>query len=178
MCVITVKKAGADLPKKNILKQAAVYNPHGFGFCTPTKTYKTLSFNKFENKLKTVKKDEPCIIHLRYATKGSVKLANCHPFKENKIKFAHNGHLNIETQNDMTDSETFFKGNLMKIIDKHGYNSDNLEKFIYEKGGYSKFALMKGKNIRMFGNYENFEGCYYSNLRFINNYYYNQLINK
>jgi predicted glutamine amidotransferase len=89
MCVIIVKKQGTDLPARSILERAARYNPHGFGFCTKSRFYKTLNFERFLSELETVRTDEDCVIHFRFATTGSVKTANAHPFKRDDVLFAH-----------------------------------------------------------------------------------------
>ena len=161
------------MPAPAILERAAGFNPHGFGFCTPQKTYKTLSFEAFMKNIRKVHESEPCIIHFRYATTGSVRRANCHPFKAGDIRFAHNGVLHIETKNDMTDSETFFKNNVMPVVNKYGFGSAMLQTFMAGHAGYSKFAMMKNDKISLYGNFEQLDGCYYSNLRFLNYYYIN-----
>ncbi|MCL1937610.1 MAG: class II glutamine amidotransferase [Candidatus Azobacteroides sp.] len=172
MCVIIVKPSGIKLPNEKILNQAALHNPHGFGFCTAERIYKTLFFDLFMKEIRKADKNEPCIIHFRYATTGSVKRANCHPFKNGNISFAHNGVLNVETKNDMTDSETFFKDIAMKAINKYGYNSRTFDDIMIKNMGFSKFALMSGRKIKLFGNFTEYsDGCYYSNLNFLNRYY-------
>jgi hypothetical protein len=171
MCVIIVKPGGAILPQNSILERAAIYNPHGFGFCTPNKLYKTLSFEAFMKTVSKIKENEPCIIHFRYATTGSVKRANCHPFRADGIFFAHNGVLNIATKNDMTDSETFFQKDVMPVINHYGYGSAILQVYMNVRAEYSKFAMLKGNEISMYGEYQKIGGCYYSNTRFLNYYY-------
>jgi predicted glutamine amidotransferase len=171
MCVIIVKKRGCNLPSNLILERAMMYNPHGFGFCTKNRLFKTLDFDIFMSELEKVCKSEDCIIHFRYATTGSVKRANCHPFKRENVYFAHNGALSIETQNDKTDSETFFEQTLYPAIRQHGINSKEVSRVVKQVASYSRFALLQGENVKMFGNFVRYEGCYYSNLRFIN--YYN-----
>ncbi|MCL1932430.1 MAG: class II glutamine amidotransferase [Candidatus Azobacteroides sp.] len=172
MCVIIVKPSGVELPGKKILNQAAVYNPHGFGFCTFKRIYKTLSFDSFMKEISKVDKNEWCIIHFRFATTGSVKRANCHPFKSENICFAHNGVLNIETKNDRTDSETFFDNIVMKAINKYGFDSRALDDIMLKNTGFSKFALMNDKKITLYGDFIEYEdGCYYSNLNFLKRYY-------
>ena len=171
MCVIIVKTAGVKLPETKILNQASIYNPHGFGFCTFKRIYKTLSFDSFMEEIRKVDVNESCIIHFRYATTGSIKRANCHPFKNENICFAHNGVLNIETKNDMTDSETFFNSIVMKAIKKYGFNSSCLNHIMLENAGFSKFALMNDKEIMLYGNFIEYDdGCYYSNLNFLKRY--------
>jgi predicted glutamine amidotransferase len=168
MCVIIVKRKGCNLPSRSILERAMIYNPHGFGFCTKGRLYKTLSFDCFIVELEKVRKSEDCIIHFRYATTGSIKRANCHPFKHSDVYFAHNGVLNIETQNDKTDSETFFEQILYPNICRNGIDSREVSSIMKMESLYSRFALLQGESLKMFGNFARYESCYYSNLRFIN----------
>jgi len=170
MCVIIIKPAGIDLPNSKILNRAGAYNPHGFGFCTNEKLYKTLSFNAFMREARKIGIDDQAIIHFRYATTGSVKRANCHPFEKDNVFFAHNGVLNIETKNDMTDSETFFIKVVLPVIDEYGFNSRTFKKIMYKYAGFSRFAIMKDDTIRLFGNFVEYEGCYYSNTKFLDYY--------
>jgi hypothetical protein len=157
------------MPANKILERAAAFNPDGFGFCTQNKLYKSLSFFDFIKELKKVKMSESCIIHFRYATAGSVKLSNCHPFSSNNVYFAHNGVLRIATRNDMTDSEIFFNEVVLPAIDEYGYGSGELHDALSNCAGLSKFALMNADDgdIMLVGKYERFDGCYYSNLRFL-----------
>ena len=172
MCVIIVKPANAELPSNSILERASIYNPHGFGFCTSERIYKTLSFEAFKKELRKVRLNEQCIIHFRYATTGSVKRANCHPFKDAQtgICFAHNGVLKIAAHNDMTDSETFFK-QLIGVINAYGYNSQEVEYHIEKSIDYSKFAFMNSNKIHLYGDFKKIDGIYYSNTTFLNYYY-------
>jgi len=168
MCVIIVKPQGIDMPDEKLLTRAALFNPHGFGFCTSEILFKTLSINSLITKLKKVEKDEQCIIHLRYATTGSVKTANCHPFKKNGVCFAHNGILDIDTKNDTTDSETFFNNVVMSAIKKYGFDSQAFDDVMFKNAGYSRFAILKSEKIKLYGDFTDYEGCLYSNLRFLN----------
>jgi predicted glutamine amidotransferase len=172
MCVIIVKKQGTDLPARSILERAALYNPHGFGFCTKSRFYKTLNFERFLSELKTVRTDEDCVIHFRFATTGSIKTANAHPFKRDDVLFAHNGVMRIETQNDKTDSETFFERTLYPVICRYGIESKEVSNIMQSVSMYSRFALMQGKILKIFGDFTKYRGCYYSNLHFINNLIY------
>lgn len=167
MCVIIVKKQGVGLPARSILERAARHNPHGFGFCTRNRLYKTLDAERFIKELETVRKDDPCIIHCRLATTGSVKTANAHPFKRGNVFFAHNGILRIDTQNDKTDSETFFEQTLYPAIDRYGINAKEVSDIMRPVALYSRFALMQGDTIRTFGSFTQYEGCAYSNVHFM-----------
>lgn len=84
MCVICYKPKGVEMPPKEILTAMYHANSDGCGFCSPTLSYRGFSFNEFYKKVKKVKKDEPCIIHFRLATHGSIRRANCHPFMTKK----------------------------------------------------------------------------------------------
>lgn len=154
-------------------------NPHGMGFCTPNMYYKDIAnFKVFLNKLRKRKITEPCLIHFRLATHGSIKKTNCHPFYDAKtgVYYAHNGVLDIKPVNDKTDSETAFKKRFLPVIKKYGFQSEELAAEVEQIIGNSKFVFMQCTkndttdtivNVRMFGNFEELDGCLYSNLRFI-----------
>jgi predicted glutamine amidotransferase len=171
MCVIIVKPAGVKMPSKNVLQMAARYNPDGFGFCTENLMYKSLNFISFMKHLSIVDDNMACIIHFRYATTGSIKTSNCHPFMCNDTFFAHNGVLKIEARNDKTDSETFFRQYVMPFIRQ--YSFDSIDRLM-NKFDYNRFAIMKAGKIKLFGNFQKLEGCYYSNLRFLMQFTYDR----
>jgi predicted glutamine amidotransferase len=123
------------------------------------------------SRLSTVNKDENCIIHFRYATHGTVKTENAHPFRQGNVYFAHNGVLPIEADNDMTDSETFFIKTLYPAICNFGINSNQVASTMQLAASMSsRFAIMQGETVKMFGGFHKYEGCYYSNLRFMSFY--------
>lgn len=169
MCIIITKPAGVEMPEKEILMLCAIHNRDGCGFATPGKVYHNLNYNTFQRELDKVSKDEPCIIHFRWATHGSVKKANCHPFYDRStgIAFAHNGVLGIKPMGDMTDSETAFRTRLLPVIKQYGLDSRALAAEVRSIIGYSKFAFLDSDGkLRMFGPYHLMNGCYYSNLNF------------
>lgn len=165
MCVIIIKPAGAKMPTKNELERAYRLNPDGCGFVSESRFYKGLSFTSFYKYLRKVPESEKCIIHFRYATNGSVKKANCHPFRCGDVYFAHNGVLSIRPEGDKTDSETAFQNILMPIIESYGLKSTETKKVVNAIIGGSKFAFMQGNEIVTFGAYTEYEGRYYSNTR-------------
>ena len=173
MCVICIKPKGIELPSKENMRAMYLANHDGCGFCTPSQYFRTLSFESFMQRIRQVSKDEPCIMHFRLATHGSVKRANCHPFydKETDVYFAHNGILDVWPDKDKTDSETAFLRILKPEIMAHGYKSDELKYAVRQIIGGSKFALLKGDELQIFGDYHTYENCLYSNLRFA--YYMN-----
>lgn len=167
MCLLLVKPKGAKMPSLDIIRKAAIHNPDGFGFVSTRHNCRTLYFREFVEQLRQVKTDENCIIHFRFATHGSVKLSNCHPFHDGSTWFAHNGILNIQPEKDMTDSETAFKYVYMPAIKRGGLDGQELHDAVSDTIGYSKFAFLKDNKIKMFGNFTQINGCYYSNLRFM-----------
>lgn len=168
MCVIIVKPAGVKMPDNDTLKAAYQANSHGCGFISPSAFYKGMSFDSFKRHLKQVSDDEPCIIHFRLATHGSIRRANCHPFNRGDVWFAHNGILNIMAQGDMTDSETAFQNIIYPAIEKYGYGSIQMDMAVKRVIGWSKFAFLKGESLKLYGDFIRYEdGCYYSNLRFM-----------
>lgn len=165
MCVIIVKKKGVDLPSKSELQKAYNRNPHGAGFATKDKVYKTLSFADFyENFIKNVTVNDDCIIHFRLATHGSINAKNAHPFKGRTVTFAHNGVLPISSKNDKTDSEILFRSILEPAIELYGLRSHTFNDIVKSVIETSKFAFIDKQGIEMFGNFTELNGLYYSNL--------------
>lgn len=167
MCVIIVCPRGVDIPSKKMLQQAKSINRHGFGFVSESKYFRSMDFEEFYRELKGVSKSENVIIHMRYATHGSVKLSNCHPFFYKGFYFAHNGILDVRPINDMTDSETAFRTKIFKYIIKYGYDSEKFDCKCRSLVGSSRFAFMRNGDIKLIGAYYKIGGAYYSNLRFL-----------
>ncbi len=171
MCVIIYKPAGKELPNSDILDRAYQRNPHGCGLVSPSVFYKGLSYNSFKKNLKECKINEPLLIHFRFATHGSVKKANCHPFfdEETETYFMHNGIMyGIKPSKDKTDSECAFRWLLQPYIKKYGLFSKKVTETANQiRGYYSKFAMMQGSNVELFGEYFQYQDCYFSNLRFL-----------
>lgn len=170
MCVLIIKGAGKKMPNYNVIRAAWLQNPDGGGFATPTKSFHSLDFFEFYKELRKVRTNEPCIIHLRWATHGSVKVENCHPFFDNcggGTWFAHNGILDIKPIGDMTDSETAFKTRFAKVIEEKGIDSTELDEAVWDIIGFSKFAFLNGNKVKCYGHYiEGENGCLFSNRHF------------
>ncbi len=58
------------------------------------------------------------IVHVRNASRGSVRQENSHPFASDRFALAHNGTINFQKQEgaDITDSEMLFR----QIVDRTG----------------------------------------------------------
>lgn len=165
MCVLIVKYPNIELPSKKVMNACMAANPHGFGFATPTKFFKTLDRSEFLRELYKIDVSEPCIIHCRWATHGSVKTDNCHPFVNDSMYFAHNGVLNIQSVNDMTDSQIFFNSVYPFIKDKGFCTKTN--NLINKYRGSSRFAFLDAKTqtIYTFGEFTAIDGVLFSNTR-------------
>ena len=140
MCLIIYKPAGVESPGRALLERAHFFNHDGCGLCSPNAFYKGLSFEKLAATAAKVGLDEPCLYHFRWATHGSVKRANCHPFYDPATGtfFMHNGVL---------DSPDFAKA-VCQVI------------------GNSRFAFMQGRDVRLFGQWlESTDGLFFSNGR-------------
>lgn len=171
MCVIIYKPASKDFPSIDILDRAYRRNPHGCGLVSPSVFYKGLSYASFKKYLKECTKEEPLLIHFRYATHGSVKKSNCHPFydKETETYFMHNGIMGgIQPLKDKTDSECAFRWILQPYIKMYGLDSkDFFETANQVRGFHSKFAFMQNGNVKLSGEFFHYQDCYFSNLRFL-----------
>lgn len=95
MCCIIYKPKGVQMPSLDILSKIKKLNHNGYGFVSTNHFHKGLDYRTFLRHLSEVGDDEDCIIHFRLATHGSICRANCHPFAENGVYFAHNGTLNV-----------------------------------------------------------------------------------
>lgn len=165
MCVIIYKPAGAKIPSENELFMAHRMHPHGCGFIASSGLhYKGLDYNKFLTLLQMVGRDEECIIHFRFATHGSVKRANCHPFEKNGVWFAHNGVLDITPIGDKTDSETAFIKYIYPTVHDFGLDSYETYEVVERLIGGSKFAIMQDGHVSLFGRFTEHEGRMYSNM--------------
>ena len=167
MCCIIYKPKNVPMPSRGILGKIMRLNHNGYGFVSTNHYYRGLDYRTFLHKLSYVGSDEDCIIHFRLATHGSVCCANCHPFCENGVYFAHNGILNINPLGDMTDSETVFKTYIYPAIARYGYNSREVDCIIHSVIGCSRFALYYRGDVRLYGHYECLNGVYYSNIRWL-----------
>ena len=68
---------------------------------------------------------------------------------------------------DKTDSETAFIRYLYPYIEQYGLHSPETLKMVQNIIESSKFAFMQGDDVRLFGHFEEWQDCYFSNLRFI-----------
>lgn len=172
MCCIIIVPRGREIPSENILKQVYAHNRDGMGFASETMYFRTFDFAAFVEELKKVPVNENIIIHFRWATHGSVKLSNCHPFvgyaSGKEYYFAHNGVLPIPSKGDKTDSEICFREKVLPAIRRFGF--EGAKKHIDQWRSGSRFAIMMPNGeVELFGNYQYLQGCLYSNFHWANN---------
>lgn len=129
MCVIVVKQRGSDFCPKETIRQCFDANPHGFAFAWneggALRVFKTVDKEEAMNRYKELSTtldpaETAMIVHARWKTHGSVDVKNCHCFVHGDVAFAHNGVLDIESKNDMTDSEIFFRELFAPVMDQLG----------------------------------------------------------
>ena len=167
MCCIIYKPKGVQMPSLDTLNRVQRINHDGFGFVASRHRYKSMDYQLFLDHLSKVGINEECIIHMRLATHGSKCRKNCHPFAENGVYFAHNGILPIQSVNDMTDSEIAFRTRIYPVVERYGYGAKEVDYFIHSLIGNSRFAMMYKGKVRLYGDYKELKGVYYSNLRWL-----------
>ena len=155
------------MPSLEKIKKIKKLNHNGYGFVSTYHFHKGLDYRTFLRHLSEVDDDEECIIHFRLATHGSICRANCHPFVENGVYFAHNGVLTVTPVADMTDSEIVFKWQVYPAIVKYGFGNSQADWYIRHVCGSSRFAIMYKGKVRLYGDYKELKGIYYSNLRWL-----------
>lgn len=180
MCIIAIKERHSKYPTIDRVKTMCRNNRDGFALAYHTdeagvNIYRTMDVKLFLAKYEEVinSHDEHEIalfIHARIGTHGSISLANCHGWKDDDLGlcFAHNGILSIDSRDDLTDSETFFRDIFAPIYENYGWEGAELA--INAVIGSSKFVFLDtlGRLIH-YGNYikDEDDGCLYSNSTYI-----------
>lgn len=168
MCCIIYVPANVRTPKCGILKLIYNHNHDGIGFCdSEGHSFHTLNFKAFRKALEQRPVDANLIIHFRWATHGSVKPENCHPFfdENNGMWFAHNGVMPIRSINDKTDSEIFFRDTFIPLYNMIGDMNDRLWRLVDDIRGTSRFAIMdRDGDVTLKGRWFEKDGVFYSNL--------------
>lgn len=173
MCIICIKKMGVQFPTIKQVQTMCDNNPDGFSMVIgdgkhKPEIIKTLDEKKFLKIYKMVLdkynwETSSMYIHARIKTHGTMKIENCHGWKENGLIFAHNGILSIRNRGDLTDSETYFRDIFSPAYRIGGWKM--AEKTIDAIIGTSKFVFMDNLgNIKHYGQYiEDCGGLLFSN---------------
>lgn len=150
MCIILTKPKGIKAPSWDSITNSCTRNPDGFavawfkeGMSEP-EIKRTLNKKEFLDYMKPIHEqgeNVSWILHARIKSAGSVKLENCHCWRDEKtgLVFCHNGTLTLKPHGDMTDSETFFRYLYVPAVLGGGSADAVVEAVI----GSSKFAFMK-----------------------------------
>lgn len=142
------------------------HNPDGFFVALPDSDRFLRTMNKEEalNFFRTANPNEKVLLHARIKSKGEVTLANVHGWESDGLRFCHNGTLSITARGKMTDSETFFRDILIPAYRASGrVFGTTVQRVINAIIGPSKFAVIKGTEVLLFGEYHNVENVLYSN---------------
>lgn len=153
MCLAIYKPSNITISKDR-LESGFDSNPHGAGFAynSPNGLVVEKGFFDFKDFYEAISKQEQnqMLIHFRWATHGEKNQFNCHPWKiEHKswsLAVIHNGILQIESSQEMSDTGHFVHGWLEPLLKRHSRNiwKDHVFKSIAESfiGDYNKMVLM------------------------------------
>lgn len=154
MCIIAYIPKGGPLPKRETLEFCWESNPHNAGFMYVKDG--RLVIHKKEKRdefldlfYKTYTPDSPFVMHMRYATHGSVSLENTHPFRVDKtLAFVHNGVIHRcapdkkqEKEEDISDTRNF-QQQVLRKLPKEWFHSGLMHVLLQEYIGQSKIVFL------------------------------------
>lgn len=191
MCIIVVKPKGVKSPKTETLVRCFTENLDGAGFAINKKDSNEIilmkGFQEFGNFYDAylryeVNEDDEAILHFRTASSGGYDETNCHPFpiisqvkllKAKKLTtkmtvVAHNGTIwkcEDKSEKELSDTMMFIRDILSdKAVVSKIYESECIKKLVEEYIGISRLAFLDAKKgILTIGDFEEFEGCLFSN---------------
>jgi hypothetical protein len=173
MCLIIHKPADCKFDI-NIVNNAAMMHSDGFGIMWledgKVQSYKSADMSGLETVVSSINECDMAGIgvglHLRYATHGSVRDGNCHPFvnKGKRFGLMHNGVIRTaKTVGDETDSNAFCREVAFPALRKHEIT--RAASLIEESHGTGNRTLIfssKGEFVRT-GSWVERDGLHYSN---------------
>ncbi len=176
MCVIVYKPKGQTV-SATTLSDCHSANPDGIGIMYWNKgrviAHKGLQFDELLGELDEA--TDEVVVHFRIATSGDVDTANCHPFAithdtdllgaeeyEARAAVVHNGIMPQWTQKGSPWCDTaLFVSHYLAHIPRRK-RGKALTKAAQKTG--SKFAMMSGNGVDMYGNWKEQDGVWFSNL--------------
>lgn len=181
MCIIVYVPSEMNLPTKEILEHCWDQNPHNGGFMYIRNNRVVIEkWDKKDNFIDAVYArkaelpDTPIVMHMRFATHGSVRIDNTHPFRVNKrMAFVHNGtigRLSPDKQKDGDISDTRkFKEHILKRLPHNFLDSFLIRMFLEHYIGYSKIVIMENSGEVTILNED--KGEWVEGIWFSNDYY-------
>lgn len=152
MCVAIYKPAKKTISKA-VLEACALQNPDGCGMAYISNdgqliVERVMKFDDFYPAYQQAFKDNkesPFLIHFRIATKGTVNLENCHPFRidENHV-FIHNGTIipvPCGKQQDKSDTR-MFNETVLRLLPEGWMRNAGITRLIEDFVGQSKIVVM------------------------------------
>lgn len=183
MCVAIYKPENVQTPSLDTLKKCWDTNPDGAGFalCTGGDKYAIeihkgyMTWKQFKvafEKYRLADFAGNMLLHFRIATHGSISPGNTHPFslagdvkllKHTNVltnyALIHNGILPIKPERDISDTMEFCR-RLAPLYQ----NIPSVFNLIEGMTGNNKIAVMTRERVHLFGQWENIDGVYFSNL--------------
>lgn len=181
MCLAIYKPAGKEIPE-HFLREGFRSNPHGAGFAFSENNTITIrkgyfSIGRFlENYIAVC--HLPMLVHFRLATHGRQDRNNCHPFliKSSRSAVVHNGIINIQSTQDLSDTGHFVKL-VLEPIAKAGMLNHPATKYLVEQavGSFNKIAVLNADGSHLIFNEDQghwLDGVWYSNKGYLPSRWY------
>jgi len=171
MCIIMFKPKGVEMPDEQTIINCFENNPHGAGFMYQTKKGMVrikkglMTVDSLLDELKKLKnkKDLNLAVHFRWATHGKTTEGQTHPFPIT-------GRISVMEKTDLTTCSAMMHNGIcsdygdrcisdtMDFVKKH-----HIELVSHIKNTHGKFLVMTGDEIGIYGSFEVYGGCLYSN---------------
>lgn len=193
MCIICVKKSGVCVPSWDAIDAMVWYNQDGNGYAYLSDGQVhirkgLMSLQAYKNSLQHTYKmlgdkltDTPFLYHSRITTHGGTSKGLTHPFmlsdNHKKLKavksvctaaIVHNGILDIDCDNGLSDTASFVKNELYPLVRLYGhgiYHQHSMQEILAYRIFDSKLAIIDGQGIVTIGQFltDKKTGLLYSN---------------
>lgn len=185
MCIIIAKRAGLDLPAREILERCFNNNPDGAGIAyseyEEVKILKGfMAFDEFEKGLKSIQhqKSRDMLFHFRISTAGGISEYLTHPYPlcsdidkmlllSDTVGAAvmHNGIIpGMYPSKGVNDTMLYIKEVMFPLSKLHSrYYEDARGVSILENTSHSKLAILDANGIHLIGKFIEEAGLFYSN---------------
>lgn len=154
MCIISVVPKFGPVPKREMLEFCWEQNPHNGGFMYIKDGRLVIhKHDKMEDYLnhfyEVYTPESPFVLHMRYATHGTVKLENTHPFRIDKtMAFVHNGVIHKctpdkkqEAEEDISDTRNF-RNKILRKLPRGWFASPLMRALLANYIGQSKIVIL------------------------------------